>query len=241
MEFWNGIAQRALTLHSDVSLPVVALIASVAGFVVLLPSVWPKARFWVTYIHELGHGTASVFTGGGLRGMKIHGDSSGVAETWRKAGPVGWLTAQFTTWAGYPAPAFASLIMTVSANVGFSSALLLALCLMSLVALLFMRNLRGAGLAILIASLSAGIFWFAPATIHAVLMLSLAGALIAGGFKSVLELQEHHKNGDRGDSDVAALTRSIRPLEAIVFAGYYLIYAVSISASLYFAWLLVQG
>lgn len=241
MRFWTGLAERALTLHNDVSLPVVALVASVAGFIVLLPAVWPKARFWVTYIHELGHSAASILTGGGLRGMKIHGDSSGVAETWRRAGPIGWLTAQFTTWAGYPAPAFASLIMTVSANVGFSSALLLALCLASLVALLFMRNIRGAGLAILIAVLAAGIFWFTPATVHAVLMLSLAGALIAGGFKSVLELQEHHRRGDRGDSDVASLTKSIRPLEALVFAGYYVIYAVSIGASLYFAWLLVQS
>lgn len=240
MGFWQGVADRAFTLHADVSLPVVAIIASVAGFVVLIPVVWPKARFWVTYIHELGHGIASIVTGGGLRGMKIHGDSSGVAETWRRAGPVGWLTAQFTTWAGYPAPAFASLVMTVSANVGFSSVLLLALALASLVALLFMRNIRGIGLALLIAFLAATIFWFAPASVHAVLMIALAGALIAGGFKSVIELQTYHHRGDRSDSDVASLTHSIRPLEVIVFASYYTIYAISISASVYFAWLLVQ-
>lgn len=240
-DIFDGIISRAFTLHSDVALPTVAIVAAVAGFIVLLPNVWPKARFWVTFIHEIGHALTSIFTGGGLRGMKIHKNSSGVAETWRKAGFIGWLSAQLTTWAGYPFPAFIAVLMTVSTNAGFSSALLLVLSVVSALSVLFMRNLPGIGLALLISTSSAGVFWFAPPTIHAVLMLVLAGALVAGGFKSVLELQTYHRRGDRSESDVASLTHSFKPAEVVVFASYYLVYAGAIGASLYFAWLLVKN
>lgn len=238
MEFLKELWSR-VGLHDDVSLPVVALVASVAGVVMLLPKLWPKTRFWVTYIHELGHSATSIATGGGLRGMKIHKNSGGVAETYRKKGLIGWLSEQLTTYAGYPFPALVSLIMTVSTNVGFSSILLLALAVISTVAILFMRNLRGLGLALLIAGISGLAFWFTPPEFHAALMLLLAGVLIAGGVRSVFELQQKHREGDIEDSDVAALTRGFKPLEIIVFTSYYLIYLVSAAASLYFAWVLV--
>lgn len=240
-EILEGILERAFSLHSDVSLPLMAIVASLAGFIILLPKVWPKARFWVTFIHEIGHALTSIFTGGGLRGMKIHKNSAGVAETWRKAGFIGWLTEKLTTWAGYPFPAFVAVVMTVSTNVGFSSALLLVLSVVSALSVFFMRNFRGLGLALLICVSSGLIFWFTPPEFHAVLMLVLSGCLIAGGFKSVLELQAHHRQGDRSESDVAALAHNFKPAEAFVFTSYYFIYVVTTAGSLYFAWLLVQS
>lgn len=224
---------RAFTVHTEVALPAVMILTALAGFVILLPKVWPKARFGITYVHELGHSTASVMTGGGLKGIKIHGDSSGQAETWRRAGFIGWLASKITLWAGYPFPAFVALIMTLSAALGVSSGLLFVLTLIAGIAILFMRSLYALGVAILITVLLAGTFWFTPATVHVILMLLLAGGFLAGGLRTVIELQAHHKQGDRENSDVAMLAHSIRPMEWIIFVSYWLTYLVLASLIAY--------
>lgn len=239
-DIWNGVVERAFTFHWSMDLPAVALLTALAGFVVLLPKIWPRARFIVTFVHESGHALASLLTGGGLKGMKIHGDSSGVTETWREKGLIGWLSSQCSTWAGYPAPAFLAILLTVSANVGLSSFVVLLLAVGFIVSILFMRNLRGLGLALLFGSTTAAIFWLLPTIWHSVIVLLLAGVLIAGGTRTVIELQIHHRQGDRSESDVAALAHSFKPMELFIFTSYYLVYAATVASIGYIAWFLSQ-
>lgn len=212
---------------SDTLLWTLYAISTPIGLLALNTAAWSKVRFLVTLIHEFGHAFVGLTVGAGLQGIRIHHDSSGEATTYRRKGLLGWLTSKITTYVGYPAPGVFALLMILAVTFGLSSAVFLASTFMFLFFLLFMRNLRGLGLALLGSSFSMASFWFLPPIAQACILIPVSLFLIAGGAKSVYELWKHHQIGDTENSDVQALTLGVEPFKSLVFISYFFIYAAS--------------
>ncbi|MFN8375318.1 MAG: M50 family metallopeptidase [Anaerolineae bacterium] len=68
--------QRAVLL-----LPIAALIVFVLWNTPQLSGLLYPFRLFVTYVHEAGHGTMALLTGGRLLGFVVYADGSGVATT----------------------------------------------------------------------------------------------------------------------------------------------------------------
>lgn len=239
-EFIVEVFNKAFTLNQAVSLPWVTAIAFITCCIALQNKLWDKTRFMITYVHEIGHALTGVAIGGGLKGIRIHENTSGVTETWRKAGLIGWISSVFTTYIGYPFPGLLALAMIASVQFGFSSLVFLVFTFSSYVILLFMRNLIGFGIALAISITSGLIFWFTPVEVQTIILIAVAGFLIAGGFRSVLELQMNHHRGQVDDSDVHALSHGIVIFDVFLFATYYLLYVGSLIGSGVVIWHIVH-
>lgn len=142
-----------------------------------------------------------IFTGRRLNGIKLHVDTSGVTST----SGVGWgISGMLTTFAGYPAPAAVGGLILLGTLAGRANLTAAIMILVLILLLLFTRNLwgilvTGGTLVILIVSLA-----FFPTLAIQIIILSIAGILISGSFRTLLE-ERRRRNAGSKDTDIAVL------------------------------------
>lgn len=228
LDFFSELFHKAFVPSDDVSLSSFTIIAFLSAATVLISPLWHKTRFVITYVHEFGHAITSILTGGGTRGIKIHGDTSGVTETMRKRGPIGWMSAQLTTYIGYPFSGVVAFLFVFAMSNNYAAMCFFIMACLATFTIIRMRNLRGLGLAFLYASTLWVTFYFAPVEVLSVVLIVLSGFLFAGGIRTVIELQHAHHADDKSDSDVAALAHHHVPFEFLIFVTYYLMYLAAL-------------
>lgn len=143
-------------------------------------------RYFITTVHELGHGIAAILSGGAFRAYEVFGSGAGVATT---ASGARW----FVTPAGYVGTAlFGATLLYLTNRTGRSKAIAIALGIgFALMTVLFARNLT----AILAGAATAAILillgWKAPILLVTFLLNMLA---ILTGLNAVLDIWGLFKN-----------------------------------------------
>lgn len=131
----------------------------------LLPMLWP-VLWWLgwplhllaTLVHELGHGLAALLVGGGFEALRIHPDGSGVATTLSDGTR---LTRAWIAAGGPLGPPLAALGLFLAARRPAIARAALSLLALGLVAvlLLWVRNLFGSGVVLVLAAVLGCIAW----------------------------------------------------------------------------------
>lgn len=233
LSLMSDIFEKAFTRNPPVSLSWVTAIAFITAGTIFLPNVWSRTRFIVTYVHEFGHGIVSILTGGGMQGIKIHDDTSGVTETYRKKGFIGWISGILTTYFGYPFPGILGGILIITVNLGYTSLSFFVITFIAIILILFMRSFIGLFIGVFVAVFSAGMFYYAPIQIQSIILVGISGFLIAGGCKTVVELSSNHIHGNTDNSDVRTLSHGFPPLAIIIFLSYYALYVACVVAAVW--------
>lgn len=226
-EFLQGLPEK-FEQQPEFEQAWIPFVASLLLTVVFLyPPVWSKVRYLITVVHEFGHAIVGIFTGAGLKGIKIHSGSAGVTESTRKKGLFGWLTSRLMTYVGYPFPAFVAVMVSVSVHTGYAMVSLFTISLLLTLVLLFMRNIRGIFVGLILVIGSWSLFNMGSPEIVQTILMVWVGFLLTGGVTTVVELHKHHRNGDTENSDVQAITYGFPPMVLACLLSYYFIYVAS--------------
>lgn len=110
---------------------------------IFLPYVRNVAEWFVTIIHEAGHGVFSLLTGNGISGIKLHRDGSGSTTTTHYRNIFSKLFRVIVLFAGYSAPIYLGITVIVLNIMGFYLAAFYVLLAIGLLTLIFLRNLFG--------------------------------------------------------------------------------------------------
>ncbi|MBN2469460.1 MAG: M50 family metallopeptidase [Anaerolineae bacterium] len=137
-------------------------------------------RYFVTTVHELGHGLAAILSGGTFRAYEVYASGAGVATT---ASNARW----FVIPAGYVGTAiFGAILLYLNNRYSRSKTIAVALGIgFALVTLLFARSLTAVLVGVLTAAALIGLGWKAPRLLVAFLLNVLA---ILTGLNAVLDI-----------------------------------------------------
>jgi hypothetical protein len=125
---------------------------------IFVPYIRKVAEWFVTIIHEVGHGVFSLITGGGIRGISLHKDGSGATNTTHRVGLFTWLTRTVVLFAGYATPIYLGVFMLFMTANGNAQAMFYVLVGIGVLTLIFIRNFFGIVIMFLyFAALGAGI------------------------------------------------------------------------------------
>jgi len=188
-DFWNRLTagfSRAEGLDAQPWL----LVFIAAGAVLLsVPApTWRWFGLFVTFVHELGHAFAALTAGHRISGIELRFDHSGQMRSLGR-GRFGAVWAGF--W-GYPVPALTGLALVWAAVAGWASAALSIGVLVLAAALVFIRNIQGAAIALGCAAASVLLLWFVPPGGTAYVTASLGIALLVGAVRDWLNLLSVH-------------------------------------------------
>lgn len=165
------------------------------------PTFWKFLRHIVTLAHEGGHAVVGVLSGRKLNGIKLHSDTSGITTT----SGVRWgVSGVLTTFAGYPAPAAVGGLILLGTSIGRANLTAAMMIFVLLLLLLFTRNLWGilvTGGTLLILT---GTLAFLPTLFVQIFILLIAGILICGSFRTLLE-ERRSRNAGSKETDIAVL------------------------------------
>ena len=185
--------------------------AAAALIVVLMWRSWRVARNLITIAHEGGHALVAVLSGRRLRGIRLHGDTSGLTLS---AGRPTGLGMVLTLFAGYITPSLLGLggAWLLSSN---RIRLLLWLSIVLLLAMLvMMRNVYGVIAVLVTGGLVFVISWYSSADVQAVFAYFGVWFLLIGGVKPIRELRRLRRRGQLDVSDPAQLA-GITPIPAV--------------------------
>jgi hypothetical protein len=216
-------------------LPVLAGVVVLAVAVSIPDVTWRVFGLFTTLVHELGHATAAVISGGGVTGITVdrnHGGSTRT-ENW------GFFATVFTAFAGYPAPAVTGLGLIWAVTNGYSPAATFAATIIVVFTILFIRNWVGAGVVAGTAVFSAALWFYGTAEVQSYVLLVVAIALLVGSARGFLTVARVHLlDRDRlATSDAYILFRETlipSPIWLLLFAG-------TIAGSVWFAGRLLLG
>jgi hypothetical protein len=110
---------------------------------VFVPYVRKVAEWFVTIIHEVGHGFFSLITGGGISGIALHKDGSGSTNTTHRVGLFTWFTRTIVLFAGYATPLYLGVFMLFMTVNGHAQAMFYVLIGIGILTLIFIRNFFG--------------------------------------------------------------------------------------------------
>ena len=136
MEWGELVRERLVPGPSGPSSAATLVAVAVALVAISWGPLWRLARIGVTLAHEVGHAVVGLAVGRRFTGFVVSGDASGHAVT---VGPVRGLGRVATTWAGYPAPAVAGLLLMWAGTRGYG-ALVVGLALLGSVLLLLLAR-----------------------------------------------------------------------------------------------------
>lgn len=110
---------------------------------VFVPYIRKVSEWFVTIIHEFGHALVALLLGGGINGIKLHADGSGVTVTKQAQGLFYKLFRRIILFAGYSFPLYigiALMVTVVTKNINVGMGILLV---MGLLTFIFLRNWFG--------------------------------------------------------------------------------------------------
>jgi len=215
------------------------LLASVAAAAVLLSvpaRTWRWFGLFVTFVHELGHAFAALTAGHRITGIELRFDHSGQMRSMGRNG-IGAVWAGF--W-GYPVPALTGLALIWAAEAGWASAGLSIGVLVLLAALIFIRNLQGAAIALGCAAAAVLLLWFVPSGLVSYVSASLGIALLVGAVRDWLNLLSVHTRRRRAlqSSDAWILAQRSKVPAGVWLVLFAVVIACCIAAA---AWLLASA
>jgi len=188
-DFWDRITAGFTRAEGLEAQP--WLLASVVAVAILLSvpaRTWRWFGLYVTFVHELGHAFAALTAGHRITGIELRFDHSGQMRSLGRS-RFGAVWAGF--W-GYPVPALTGLTLIWAAQAGWASAALSLGVLVLLAALIFIRNLQGAAIALGCACAAVLLLWFVPAGLASFVIASLGIALMVGAVRDWLNLLSVH-------------------------------------------------
>lgn len=212
-EIWDRATTTQLAPAPFVGLA----LAVVALLLVAQPTTYRWIRHGVTVVHEAGHALVAVLVGRRLSGIRLHSDTSGLTVSrGRPRGP-GMIA---TLLAGYPAPALVGVLGAWLLGRGYAVALLWALVLLAAVMVLFVRNLYGLWVLLVLGVGVAAASWWLPAVVLVWLAYVVAWTLLLAAPRSVVELARQGRRARGSDvGQLAALTR----LPTALWTGVFLL------------------
>lgn len=110
---------------------------------IFIPYIRKVAEWFITIVHEMGHGIFALLLGGGIGAIKLHPDGSGSTATYQRRGLFAKPINRIVLFAGYSFPIYlgASLILTAMAgNTLYGTVALIA---MGILTFIFLRNWFG--------------------------------------------------------------------------------------------------
>lgn len=171
------------------SLVAAALIALV---LTLVPKISKPGKLVTTIFHEMGHATASLLTGGGASGIRIRWDTSGDAGTTHRVGAGGSLSRILTLLAGYATPINLGAILVGLAFTPWSVVGLSIIGIMTLVAILLIRNWFGFFILILWSALLVALVFIPNNYSSPKSILLLFGLILfINGVRDIIQVARH--------------------------------------------------
>lgn len=191
----DGLELEAMQLLIVIGIPLV---------VTLTPAIWRFFGMFVTFVHELGHAFAALMTGRIVKGISLNFDHSGQMNSFGKVG----FSATWSGFWGYPAPGVLGLVLITSATQGWAPLALSIGALILLVALIFIRNLAGAAIAVCTAVAAQLVVVFLPLEWIALFVAGLGTALVIGSLKDLVKvIRVHTRRRHIQQSDAYILSR----------------------------------
>ncbi|WP_166968702.1 M50 family metallopeptidase [Brevibacterium atlanticum] len=187
--WWDAITSgfgRQDGLELDVLRLVIVI--GVPLIVTLTPGIWRFFGLFVTFVHELGHAFAALMTGRVVKGISLNFDHSGQMNSFGKVG----FSATWAGFWGYPAPGVLGLVLITSAVYGWAPLALSVGALILLVALIFIRNLAGAVIAVITAVAAQLVVVFLPLEWISVFVAALGTGLAIGSLKDLVKVIRVH-------------------------------------------------
>lgn len=175
----DGLELDVLRLILVIGLPLI---------VTMIPGIWRYFGMFVTFIHELGHAFAALMTGRVVKGISLNFDHSGQMNSFGRVG----FSATWAGFWGYPAPSVLGLVLITSAVFGWAPLGLSVGALILLVALIFIRNLAGAVIAVITAIAAQLIVVFLPLEWISVFVAALGTSLAIGSLKDLVKVFRVH-------------------------------------------------
>jgi len=237
-EFVSAVWARATAVQPAPPALVVALLALLALVVVGSPRGYRLVRHGVTVLHEAGHAGVALMVGRRLSGIRLHADTSGVTVSRGRTRGPGMVA---TVFAGYPAPALVGLVATILLGQGYAVGVLWALVAVAAGMVVFVRNLYGFGVLVLL-GLTVGVAsWTMPAVVLSALAWLLVWTLLLAAPRSVVELAADRgrtsRRGYRDTTSDAAQLAGLTGVPAPVWVG--LFGAVTTGSAVVGTWLMV--
>ena len=164
------------------------LVIGVPLVVTVTPGIWRFFGLFVTFVHELGHAFAALMTGRVVKGISLNFDHSGQMNSFGRVG----FSATWAGFWGYPAPGVLGLVLATSAVFGWAPLALSVGALILLVALIFIRNLAGAAIAVITAIAAQLVVVFLPLEWISVFVAALGTALTIGSLKDLVKVIRVH-------------------------------------------------
>lgn len=202
-------AVREIWERASISQPLPGqLVALVLALVALLLVVHPTTYRWlrhgVTVVHEAGHAAVAVLVCRRLSGIRLHSDTSGLTLSRGRPRGAGMVA---TLLAGYPAPALVGLLGAWVLGRGYAVGLLWAVVLVTALMVLFVRNLYGLWVLLVLGLALAAASWWLPDEVLVWLAYVVVWTLLLAAPRSVVELARAGRHGAGSDAhQLAALT-----------------------------------
>lgn len=219
---WIADVWAWLTTPDGVPAWWLVVLAALTGVVlVVVPSTWRATRMLEVYVHETGHALTGMLTGRRVDAIRL--DATGGGSTTTAGREVG-LGRILTTFAGYPAPALASLGIVAALAAGHPRWAIAGAAAASGLLLLTHRSWRGLLVTALILAAAAGLA-AAPAPVAAAVLAATSGYLLAASPRGVFDLHRARRHaraaGMPAHSDADTLA-SLTLVPALVWEGVFL-------------------
>jgi hypothetical protein len=170
--------------------------------VAILFAIKPTRKFlnhFVTVFHEVGHAVAALLTGGGVNSIKINSDGSGVTMSSQKIAPGHTLKRFIGLLSGYSFPITSGFLIILFTVFSLPIAALVTFAAICLISLLFIRNIFGAFIVLILCGASAALYFYTP-NIFIVFLTTTALYMIVAGFHDLWTVSRHVKRSE-GSSD----------------------------------------
>ncbi len=212
---------RATTIQAPPDQLAGLVLAVLALLLVAQPVSYRWIRHGVTVVHEAGHAAVAVLVGRRLSGIRLHSDTSGLTVSrGRPRGP-GMVA---TLLAGYPAPAVVGLLGAWVVGQGYAVGLLWAVVAVTAVLVLFVRNVYGVWVLLVLGSGVAAASWWLPDAVLVWLACLLVWALLLAAPRSVLDLA---RSGRRGLGSDAAQLAGLTGVPGVLWTAAFLLVTVA--------------
>ncbi|WP_236683564.1 M50 family metallopeptidase [Demequina aurantiaca] len=217
-----------------VAVPVTALWPLAAVVVCLVvPLLWHVTRHVVTIAHEAGHALVAALLGREVRGIRLHGDTSGLTT---HAGSSKRVPLALVAFAGYPAPAVLGLGAAALLGAGYAYALLWIVVVVLVLVLVQIRNVYGYLVMVLAVGGFGWLAWSAPDAWRVGVAYGVAWLLLLGAVRAVVELSRSRRTPAGRGSDADALARVTRVAGAVWVGVFWLVTVACAGAG---AWLML--
>ena len=195
----------ALSLTDAPSQQTTVLLAGLVALVVIgVDRSWRLARTVVTIAHEAGHAVVAILSGRTLTRILLHSDTSGVTVSKGRPDGPGMVATSF---AGYATPPLLGLGAAVLVASDAISAMLGLAVFLLLATLVIIRNVFGVVAVVVTGAVFSLVIAYASAQVQYGFACFVTWFLIAGGLRTVFEVQRKRMRRRSPDSDADQLQR----------------------------------